>query len=214
LPDVIALAADGGFFYAGSFDQNYRSTNNGMTWNPVGPGIPAGSGGFCVIAIGADVFVGNSQGIYHSSDHGASFTDAGQGLNPYPNNAVQGFTANNEFIFAGLYRDAIWRRPLYEFNITTDAPMIDGDEGMVMRVAPNPVEDQLHVQISGSRYRATSLELFDLVGRVVLAPVKLSAGTAETTIDLRAISTGAYVLRLIESVSGRTIATVRVVKDH
>ena len=214
LPDVISLAADGGYFYAGSFDQNYRSTNNSMTWNPVGPGIPAGSGGFCVIAIGADVFVGNSQGIYHSSDHGASFTNAGQGLDPYPNNAVQGFTANNEFIFAGLYRDAIWRRPLSDFSISTGVAEINDAQGIAMRVAPNPMEDQLHVQLSGPVDSATSLELFDMVGREVLAPVILPSGTAETTVDMSAINAGAYVLRLIESVSGRTIATVRVVKDH
>jgi hypothetical protein len=43
-------------------------------------------------------------------------------MDPYPNNAVQGLTRDSNYIYAGTYRDAIWRRPLSDFGFEPPPP--------------------------------------------------------------------------------------------
>ncbi|MEP7318099.1 MAG: hypothetical protein ABI921_05150 [Panacibacter sp.] len=117
--DVITMAADGATnFYAGTFSDSWRSTNNGISWNPMTNGLPFNEGGYAIKTVDTNnVFIGNSSGVYFSSNKGSSFTNVNTDLDPAPNNSVQGITANSKFLFAGLARNGIWRRPLTDFGI-------------------------------------------------------------------------------------------------
>jgi hypothetical protein len=212
IPDVISLAGDGvDHFYAGTFDDNYRSTNNGTQWNAVGPGIPAGSGGFCALAIGADVFIGNSSGVFHSDDHGASFTDVTAGLDPEQNHSVQGLAANEQFLFAGIHRNGIWRRPLSDFDITTSIAATN--ERVEMGAWPDPANDHITVSFDLSRSGAVQLALFDASGRLVrmLADARSPAGEQQRSLSVADIAPGQYVLRLstASSIATRSLRIVR-----
>ncbi|MEO6133239.1 MAG: hypothetical protein ABIQ02_15460, partial [Saprospiraceae bacterium] len=52
-----------------------------------------------------------------SNNYGSSFTDYTPGMDPYPNNAVQGFAMDNYYVYAGTFLDAMWRRPQSDFGI-------------------------------------------------------------------------------------------------
>ena len=116
--DIVSMDAGGSnHMYAGGIaTDNWMSADNGVTWNPVGTGIPSGSGGFSVLAWENYVFFGNALGIFYSEDFGASFEDSSMGFDPYPNNAVQGLERDSTYIYAGFFRNAVWRRPLSDFG--------------------------------------------------------------------------------------------------
>jgi len=116
--DVISMASGGeNHFYAGTFYENFVSEDNGLTWMNAGPGIPTDNGGFAIYAINNYVFIGNSKGVFFSDNYGDSFSNANTGIDPYPNNSVQGLTADGYFVYAGTFLNALWRRPLSDFGI-------------------------------------------------------------------------------------------------
>jgi hypothetical protein len=109
----------GSFLWGRFFFGNFRSANNGLSWNAIGNDIPPNTGGFAIKVIGTNnVFIGNNKGIYFSNNKGNSFSNAGAGLDPQPNNTVQGIEANSKYLFAGLQTNGIWRRPLSDFGIS------------------------------------------------------------------------------------------------
>jgi hypothetical protein len=213
IPDVISIASDGvDHFYAGSFTENYRSTNNGSQWNPVGPGIPESTGGYCALALGADVFIGNSGGVWHSADHGASFATASDGLDPGMNRSVQGLAASDQFLFAGLHRNGIWRRPLSDFDITTSIANT-ATEVTTLRAWPNPAMADITVAFTLRNAERVTLTLHDASGRMVRtwSDERMSAGEQKRSFAVDDIDAGRYVLQLAttNSVAVSSITIVR-----
>lgn len=118
LLDIICIKEGGGTnMYCGSDFTVSMSIDDGQTWGGVGPGIPAGGGTFTILAWDNYVFVGNNYGVFFSNDNGSSFTDANQGMDPYPHGVVAGLTRDDMYIYAGTDKDAVWRRPLSDFGI-------------------------------------------------------------------------------------------------
>jgi hypothetical protein len=123
IQDVISMASgEDNHFYAGTFNDNWVSGDNGLTWSTVGPGIPNDIGGFVIMTVDNYVFIGNNLGIFYSEDYGDSFSDANLGMDPYPNNAVQGLAFDGNYVYAGLFLNAIWRRPVSDFGIIGSCP--------------------------------------------------------------------------------------------
>jgi hypothetical protein len=57
----------------------YRSTNNGVNWTALSPGIPGDLSAQAVIKVGADLLVGTLDGIFRSADNGQSWQPSWQG---------------------------------------------------------------------------------------------------------------------------------------
>jgi hypothetical protein len=94
--------------YAGSLFTSWVSHNDGITWN----NMPGTGGMFTVLAWDNYAIIGNNYGILFSSDNGNNWQLKNEGLDPYPNHAVQGLTKDNLYIYAGTHRNAVWRRPI------------------------------------------------------------------------------------------------------
>lgn len=192
--DVISMAADGeSYFYAGTYTGNYYSPDNGLSWYNVGPGIPLDDPGFCILAIGANVFIGNNHGIYFSDDHAASFTNASTGMDPYPNNSVQGLAADNTFIYAGTFLDAIWSRRLSDFGITTGI----SDAGIAQphfNISPNPAT--IEITISGIKFNAgDEITIIDMLGKLIYQ-TKLNGSTVSFKIETSNFPRGIYFVKV------------------
>lgn len=210
--DIISLAGDGvNHFYAGGFFGNFRSANNGVSWNAIGTGIPPNTGGFAVKVIGVNnVFIGNNTGIYFSNNRGNSFVDAGAGLNPEPNNSVQGIEANSIYLFAGLNADGVWRRPLSDFGIS--APLNEQSGTLndqtkeqinvrnTLRVYPNPAKDRVNIQYETKVAGKVRLIITDEFGKVIIqANEFLAAGVYTKGIDVKHFSPGIYIVQIISN---------------
>lgn len=208
--DIISLAADGvDHFYGGGFFGNFRSANNGLSWSAVGNGIPPNTGGFAIKVIGTNnVFIGNNTGIYFSNNKGNSFTDASAGLDPEPNNSVQGIEANSTYLFAGLAGNGVWRRRLSDFGISMSLNVqsekmdqqnkAEGNLKNKLRIYPNPAIIEATIQYEINEACEARLMITDQLGKAVLQTDEfLSAGIYTKTIDVKHFSPGIYVVQVI-----------------
>jgi len=190
ISDIICSATDGlNYFYLGTFTGSYYSPDNGISWFAVGPGIPAGDPGFCVAAIGANVFIGNNHGVYYSPNNAASFTTVNQGLDPDPNHSIQGLAANATYIFAGTFRNAMWRRPLSDFGIITAVNQNMPDETQVS-LYPNPATNRLNIS---SMYSNETVEILSTFGERI---IKSEFAGRNFEIDISSLSNGIYFVKL------------------
>ncbi|MBA3649253.1 MAG: T9SS type A sorting domain-containing protein [Chitinophagales bacterium] len=199
--DVITIESDNvNTFYAGTLFNSYRSTNNGLTFTLMENGIPSGTGGFAIKAIGSNVFVGNGAGIYFSNNQGSSFTNANTGLDPDPNNAVQGIAANSTYLFAGLYHDGVWKRPLSDFGISSSPILRDAITVNSLKIYPNPFKIQTTLEYNLSLPGEVTLWISDLSGRIVFQSSEFAnTGMFSKTIDAKDFLAGIYFVQLKES---------------
>jgi photosystem II stability/assembly factor-like uncharacterized protein len=139
----IEVAAAGGnsTMYCGELFSAYVSHNDGLNWVGLGLG-----GAFSILAWDSYAFIGNNDGVFFSDDYGASFTLMNQGMDPFPNNAVQGFTRDSQYVYAGTYRDGVWRRPLGDFGITTSITKINPDDHN-LSLFPDPASDFVNITV-------------------------------------------------------------------
>src|SRR5262249_30719443 len=154
-----------GNFFAGSLFDTYRSTDDGINWNLAETGIPANAGGFAVKTLGQVVFVGNSAGVFYSNDYGATYTSASEGLDAYPNNAVQGFTVKGDTLFAGLFRNAVWKRPLSDFGIATLVDHLSSNGNDFKVISFNSTSIVCEVRLGNAS--DVELQMVDMLGRVM-----------------------------------------------
>ena len=126
LLDIMHLASgDNNRMYAGSFSSVYVSNDDGQNWGNVGSGLPGttGGGAFTILAWDNYVFVGNAFGVYFSANYGGYFTEVNDGMDPYPNRAVQGLTHDDVYLYAGTSGNAVWKRPLADFGVSLPVKM-------------------------------------------------------------------------------------------
>lgn len=81
------------------------------------------------------------------------------------------------------------------------------DEVLTFKVFPNPVKDQLTIQLT-SELNGSRIDLFDMSGKKVLT--KSNIITENFTIDMSQFSNGVYILRVIGIES---INTIRIIKE-
>lgn len=104
-----------------------------------------------------------------------------------------------------IVRFATWGRGIWDFDIVDPSGIDETENENTFRIYPNPVMNE---QITVTVANATQVRLFDLNGRVVLTE-QLNVGS--NLIDIRNLSTGAYVL-VSQSAEGVTSSKKVVVK--
>ncbi|MFI5171881.1 MAG: T9SS type A sorting domain-containing protein [Chitinophagales bacterium] len=170
--DFVCMASDGvDHFYAGTFSNNYLSSTNGTSWGSFGPGMPAGSGAFTIAVQDNNVFTGNAQGLYFSNNNGASFTEENDGFDPTPNRAVQGLAISDNYVFAGLFQNAVWKRPLSDFGIVLketepEAASIHDHLPMEPGIFPNPIAEEGNLVYELIERSQVTILIFDETGKI------------------------------------------------
>ncbi len=208
--DVVSMASDtAGTFYAGTYVDNWRSQNNGVSWNTIGNGIPSGTGGFTIKVVGSNnVFIGNNLGVYFSSNKGNNFTNANTGLDPAPNNAVQGLAANSTYLFAGLFLNGVWRRPLSDFGISSpiaktnaanEQDKIVGNFKTNLSIYPNPATDKTNIQYNTETPGKIEMMMINETGKVVMqwSGFSNTGGAYSKTINVKNLLPGIYFIRAV-----------------
>ena len=193
--DWTSMASDGkNHFYAGTLaTTNYVSNNNGVNWQTVGNGIPTDSGGFAIGVLKNNVFIGNSNGVYFSNNNGVSFTKFNTGFDK--NHAVQGFTFSSTDVYAGLFENSIWKRPLSDFGITStlQKPV---DNELPVTFFPNPLVNESRLTYNVSSKTRVIINLYNSNGNLMrqIKNTIENAGDYTVVINNAGLYTGSYYL--------------------
>jgi hypothetical protein len=195
--DWASMSSDGkSHFYAGTLvTNNFVSNNDGITWQSVGPGIPPGSGGFTIAALDKNVFIGNINGVYFSNNYGASFTEASTGFDRH--HAVQGLTFSSTDIYAGLYQNSVWKRPLSDFGITDPHDQLNN--ALPVTIAPNPLISESKLSYSIQTTAHVVITIYDRNGnriKNILDAVQI-AGSHTLSINRVALRPGNYFISVV-----------------
>ncbi len=98
--------------------------------------------------------------------------------------------AFSSFFNADLYRPKFVRVPITEC-ISTSISVVEEQESI--KIYPNPVHQVLKVEIENTLFEEPYFELYNLLG------VQLKKGNFYQTIDLKDITTGMYILKIISN---------------
>jgi len=195
--DWTSMASDGkAHFYAGTLiTNNFVSNNYGLNWQSVGAGIPFGSGGFTIAAQDKNVFIGNINGVYFSNNYGASFTEANTGFDR--NHAVQGLTFSATDIYAGLYLNSVWKRPLSDFGITQPQKQINNT--LPVTLAPNPLANESKLSYSIETAVHVIINMYDANGNHIknITDAFQASGLHTVTITRAGLHTGNYFVSIV-----------------
>jgi photosystem II stability/assembly factor-like uncharacterized protein len=112
--DIERLAANGSNVLAATLFTAFYSTDFGETWGSSTPGFcpPFGCGVATYTLRDSSIFAGNTSGMFLSTDSGASWTDINQGFPTCPLPAVEASCADDNYLFAGTFGEAAWRKLL------------------------------------------------------------------------------------------------------
>ena len=112
--DIERLAANGSNVLASTLFTAFYSTDFGESWTASTPGfcLPFGCGVATYTLRGTEIFAGNTAGMFLSTDSGASWADINQGFPTCPLPAVEASCADNVYLFAGTFGEAVWRKLL------------------------------------------------------------------------------------------------------
>jgi len=210
--DWISMASDGkSHFYAGTLlTSNMVSNNNGISWQNVGPGIPPGSGGFTIGVLNNNVFIGNAQGVYYSNNNGLSFSPANTGFSN--SHAVQGLTISSTDVYAGLFENSTWKRPLSDFGITTLQQQKNTENILPVTLMPNPLVNESRLVYSIASTEHVVINLYGQNGNLIrqVKDEVQNAGSHTAIISKGNLRSGNYLLFVL---AGNKQALVNIVVE-
>ncbi len=164
LSDIEVMAVGGNHtMYCGSLFTSAVSYDDGINWQGNGIG-----GAFTILAWDSYAFIGNNNGVFFTNDSGSTWTMMNQGMDPYPNNSVQGLTRDNAYVYAGTYLDAVWRRPLSDFGITTTVTELTNKTERIT-IIPNPASEFIKINLPSSIKENYSFTIFNTTGQAFLS---------------------------------------------
>ena len=182
---VKALAISGANIFAGTnFGGVFLSTDNGLNWNAMNNGLTDTFINSFAIS-GTNIFAGNGEGIFLSTDTCKSWTSVGQF-----NGNVLALGVSSTSIFAGTSGSGIWRLPLSDITGINNSSLPSNES--LIKVYPNPVNEQLNIRYTKSTNEHVSFYMYDATGRNVY-----SSAVNQKKINTSKLTDGIYVLKII-----------------
>lgn len=154
--------------------------------------FPRPSGG----AGGANLFAGTYDGVFHSTNDGATWSLGNTGLT---DTSVSALAVNGTNLFAGT-RSGVWRRPLSEMVTRVGQQQIELPTQFCLRQNfPNPFNPSTSIEFQVPNQSPVTLKIFDVLGREVATLVSelKQAGTHAVKWDATQLSSGVYFYSLI-----------------
>ncbi|MBL0048264.1 MAG: T9SS type A sorting domain-containing protein [Bacteroidetes bacterium] len=173
--------------------QLYASTDNGVTWNISGVGMPFGRVNK-FYQYGTDLFAGMGQGedpygeILISRDYGANWTSIRDNLF---NSNVSSMAIMNGDLFVGTAWGGVWKRPVA--TITVDVPKINSSNTL-FAIYPNPAKEKVKLNLNNNgKFKA--IEIRNNEGELIYS---IATSLAQLEIDTKQFANGFYVVKCLE----------------
>ncbi len=138
--DIRSLYSSGTEVYALTWSGNiFRSVNSGVTWTNISVlPILNINYAFTIVKVGGSLFAGtNGNGVYRSSDNGATWLALNEGLS---NKYITYVTVIGDTFFAGAEDAGLYSRPLSELNDLTSPVITNTTVSSVANGAPVTIE--------------------------------------------------------------------------
>src|SRR5204863_10174393 len=112
--DIERLAVNGSNVLAATLFSAFYSTDFGESWAGSSPpgNCPGGCGIFTYTLRGSSIFAGNEEGMFLSTNEGASWIPINEGFPVCPKPDVEASCADSNYLFAGTFGDGVWRKLL------------------------------------------------------------------------------------------------------
>ena len=200
---IMAFAVSGSNIFAGTLTNGvYISTDNGSHWSAADSGLGESAGGLSFAVSDTNLFVSTGPvyghdigGVFHSTDNGTTWAGANSGF-PF-NLTVWTLAVNSTYIFAQT-GSGVWRRALSDIDNVGSAPSHLPTNFTLRQNFPNPFNPTTTISFSIPARSATSLKVFDVLGREVTTLVsgELEAGSYTQQWNAINIPSGVYLYRL------------------
>lgn len=187
---------DDGRLYVGAANSLIRSDDGGATWMPLGSIGPAENHVRSLLdEPGSGLCLGTDLGVYCSSDDGASFVPANDGLPAAPPPVVALLRQEARYIalteHAGVFVSG---------SAVAAEPLASPGGYALSALYPNPFNPSTRLSLSVAQTQAVTVAVYDALGRRVatLHDGPLAAGVAHTvTLDAASLPSGVYVVRAV-----------------
>ncbi len=179
--------------------QVYISSDSGSTWLATGGGP---SQALCLANSGNTIFAGtNGQGIYFTTNNGASWSVSNSGLG---NLRIKAIAADSLYVYAGTIYNSVWKRPVSEI-LSTGIVSDEIPKSFVLRQNyPNPfnpvttIKFEVPLNKGGDRGLSVKLLVYDILGKeaATLLNEQLQPGSYSVDWDASNFPSGVYFYKL------------------
>jgi photosystem II stability/assembly factor-like uncharacterized protein len=178
----------------------YVSTDNGANWRANNNGLDTSHDlHYSFISVGDSVYAGGSNsGVYLTTNNGGTWIPANDGLSAYAQANELTFAYNYKYVFVGSNGETgfctLWRLPRI---VTAVNDLIDNQDEIV-KVYPNPANDQINVTLELPNDGTVSLSVFNELGNKIYSmPGEMKfGGTNKFTIPTASFHEGILYLCL------------------
>jgi hypothetical protein len=200
---VSSLVVSGTSIFAGIDGNGYskwptvayivQSTNSGIDWTSVGPGLRASLTYRLLAVSGTGLFANTywDRGLFLSTNNGASWTAIDTGITTQ---RITSLAAKGQNLFAGTVQGTVWRRPLSEFLSVDDRIGSVPVSYALEQNYPNPFNPTTKIQFTIVNRQSTIVKVYDLLGREVTTLVNevKSPGAYTVEFDGSNLASGVY----------------------
>jgi hypothetical protein len=173
----------------------YRSMDNGQSWSKMNSGALEWGSEYGFTASGSSVFMATDSGFFASTNSGATWAAADQGLPPLSIDRPSCVQIAGGNIVIGTGSSNVWYRPLTDFAGSSVAPGTAAISGLNVTVSANPASGSDEtVTFTMSDPGVARVQLMDELGREVrmLQNGRASVGENTVTIDPLTLANGTY----------------------
>jgi hypothetical protein len=176
----------------------FISVNNGTNWSALNNGITSANINSFAVS-GTNIFAGATDGVYLLTNNGTLWLNRGQGLvGVNSNSSVSSLLVVNNFIYAGLSGNSVWKRSLTEIigiqNISSEIP----SSFSLSQNYPNPFNPTTNIEFAIAKSGFVSLKVYDILGKEASTLVNNSLAAGKYKVDFNAsnLTSGIYFYKL------------------
>lgn len=188
--NIYCLALSGSTIYAATTRGLYYSTNDGANWTQT-----LNNQLVYTFAVSGSNIIANTQqsGFVLSSNNGLNWVQINEGIG-FPTIISGAILITNNFIFATIYNQFVWRRPTSDVlgirTMESDIPSCFSLE----QNYPNPFNQVTMIRIGLPVESKVKLEVFNILGEKIASIInsELLAGYHEVEFNAENLSSGVY----------------------
>jgi hypothetical protein len=173
----------------------FLSTDSEITWKESSVGM-VDTFVFAFAIYGSNLFAGTDQGVYLSTNSGASWTAVDSNLpklTPTIPAYVYSLAVSGNNLVAGTEEEGIWRRPLSEM-IGSSSVVFGPQQSQTLTIYPNPTSHEVTISFLSDVSSPVNVSIYNLLGNEVtqLYDGTMDAGNHSLTWDASGATSGAY----------------------